>query len=72
MGWLWTHIPEPPVHRIQQTKAERKLSVSASGIDQRYVAAGLAYLRDEDTILDRRKERKPGGKRKGDSKGGEA
>ncbi len=47
------------------------MSVSASGIDKRYVAAGLAYLRDEDTILDRRKERKPGGKKKGDGKGDE-
>ncbi len=32
----------------------------ASGVDKRYVAAGLAYLRDEDAVLDRRKDRPEG------------
>ena len=70
LGWLWTHCPEPPFHKIAAVKPERKLNVHACGIDKRYVAAGLAYLRDEDAIINRRQatgkkkdeEKKGGGK----------
>jgi len=60
LGWLWTHIPEPPFHKIEKVQGERSLTVHATGVDKRYVAAGLAWLRDEDQILGRRKEPRKG------------
>jgi hypothetical protein len=61
LGWQYVHLPEPPFQKLSKVAAEKKLSVHATGISKTYVAAGLAALRDEQAILDRRTAQGKGG-----------
>jgi hypothetical protein len=66
LGWQFVHLPEPPFQKLSKVAGEKKLSVHATGISKVYVAAGLAVLRDEQAILDRRAAQGKGaGKGKG-------
>ena len=66
LAWQYVHLPEPPFSKLSKVQAEKKLSVHATGISKTYVAAGLAVLRDEAAILDRRRAQNPKGAGKGD------
>jgi len=60
LAWRFTHLPEPPFHKLSKVTGEKANLVHATGLDKRYLAAGLAVLRDEGVILDRRKQEAKG------------
>lgn len=57
LAWLTTLLPEPPYALVAQHRATpNSLQPHSRLLEERWVAAHLAYLRDVDVIMERRKK----------------
>ena len=72
LGWLLTHLPEPPWGSVSTMPARTSLRPFAKLADPAWVAAAVAYTKDAALIAEATKPKVtpgPSGKKKGDGKG---
>ena len=53
IGYLWTHLPEPPWALLERSGARQSLRPFSRLAAPIWVAASVAYLRDRETLQDR-------------------
>jgi len=60
LGWLYTHLPEPPWQRIQRRPTENPMRPYSRLLEPRWAAAAAAYTKDMAALSELRKRGDPG------------